>query len=141
LKEKPRILRQVGRLSAIFTNTQQLKHLPIHFESTVSGPLCQIGADVTVVEFYNNPAALTDQKLSGMRAAWQRTTDEGVQRIQSMHEPGVDQKLQRSIDGRWRGATPFLGEPLENVVGADGSMTIPDETKHAAAERCKPQTA
>lgn len=62
------------------------------------------------------------------------TADERIQRIDTMHQPGFPQELQRAINRRGlnRSSSAF-GQRLQQVVSPYRAVPSPDEFQYAAA--------
>ena len=58
-----------------------------------------------------------------------------------MHEAGIDQELERAIDGGRCRLVALLGELGEDVVGADRLVGSPDDLEYAATDRREVQAA
>ncbi len=88
-----------------------------------------------VVDLDDAVALAADEELADVLAARRVAADEGVQRIDAVHEPGFDQELERAVHGGWCGLVAFLGELGEDVIRADGFVRAPDDLEHALAHR------
>ena len=76
-----------------------------------------------------------------MRTAWIRTADIGIQRIEPMHEIGIDKEFERAIDGWWRGIAPVSIQSIQDFVGPDRLVAVPDQFENALALAREPQAA
>lgn len=76
-----------------------------------------------------------------MRTAGIRTADIGIQRIEPMYKVGIDKEFERAIDGRWRGIPPVAVQSIQDFVGPDGPVAVPDQFENALALPGKPQAA
>lgn len=73
----------------------------------------------------------TDKELTRMRMLRMAARDEGMQRLELMHEAIVEEELKRAIDRRRGRSTPVLPELIEDVVSGDGPVGLDHELKHA----------
>ena len=69
------------------------------------------------------------------------TTDEGIQRIEPVHEAGLDQEIQCPVHCRRRRLAVGLAQAAEDVVGADRPVAVPDDLEYASPERGEAQAA
>lgn len=76
-----------------------------------------------------------------MRTAGIRTADVGIQRIEPMHEVGIDKEFERAIDGRWRGIASVAVQSIQDFVGPDRPVAVPDQFENALALASEPQAA
>ena len=74
------------------------------------------------------------QKLRNVYSGRFVAADEGVDRIDAVHEPGIDEKFERAINRGRRRFVALLGELGEDVVGADRRMCAPDDLENAAPD-------
>ena len=65
-------------------------------------------ADPLIVQFGHRTAATADQELAVVRAVGIRATDEGIERVQTVDQIGLYQKVQCSIHGGWSGIAAIL---------------------------------
>ena len=67
--------------------------------------------------------------------------DIGIEGFDAMDQAGIEQELERPVHrGRRRPAAPGA-EPVEDVVGADRTVTPPHHLEHPAAQRGQPRPA
>ena len=86
-------------------------------------------------------AAATDDELRDMRLAGFAAADEGIERIDAMHETGIDQEVERTVD-RWRSRLVSLfGEFRQDLVGAYRLVRAPHDLKHPSADRRQVESA
>jgi len=76
-----------------------------------------------------------------VRTAGIRTADIGIQGIEPMHEIGIDKEFERAIDGRWRGIGPVAVQSIQDFVGPDRLVAVPDQLENALALAREPQAA
>ncbi len=76
-----------------------------------------------------------NQKLALMRVGRVIAAGEGIERGNPVHQAVFQQEIQRTVDGRRRGATAVLfAEHRQNVVGTQRFVALPDQFQHAAAQ-------
>jgi len=73
---------------------------------------------------------LADMPIFGMVAA-----NEGIQRFQPMDETLFQQEIQRAIDGRRRCRAVIYLQLVENCIGADRGMAVPNQLQHPPPDR------
>ena len=56
-----------------------------------------------------------------------------------MHEIGIDQEIERTIDGGRRGFFTVPFQAVENIVSTDRFMTVPDQAQDLLTQRGKSQ--
>ena len=76
-----------------------------------------------------------------MRPARLAAADEGVQRLDAVHQAVFHQEFERAVDRRRLGAAAFEAQLLENIVGAHGLVPAPDQLEHPAAQLGQAQVA
>jgi hypothetical protein len=96
--------------------------------------------DVSVVELGDRAAFPAYEKLARVGVSRVRAADECIDRIQAMNQIRFDEKVQRAINCRRRRFFPLIVDALQNIVGTDRRMTIPDELQDAAAYARKSQS-
>ena len=97
--------------------------------------------DVGVVELGRGAAGGAQQELPRMRMAGTGAADEGVERRQPVHQPLGEQELERAVDGGRRRGVPFARQHLQDGVGAERTMALPDDFQHPPAHRGEPHPA
>ena len=70
-----------------------------------------------------------------------RTTDERIQRIEAMHQSGLDQEVERPVHRRRRGIAVVAAKAIEYVVCTYGTVTFPDEFQNSTPQGGKAKTA
>ena len=86
-------------------------------------------------------AAATHDELSDMRLGGFATADEGVERIDAMHETGIDQEVERTVDGRRSRLVSLFGEFRQDLVGAYRFVRSPHDLEHPSAYRSQVESA
>ena len=89
--------------------------------------------DVGVIKLGYRSAFPANQKLTGVGPSGIRAADIRIDRIQPVYQIGFDQKIQRPIDCRWRRLFTIAVDSIEDIVGADWLVAVPDEFKNTAA--------
>ena len=62
------------------------------------------------------------------------TADKGVERVDSMDEPRVDQKFQGTIDGGWSRLVALFRKFCEDLVRPDRFVSAPDDLENSPAD-------
>ena len=86
-------------------------------------------------------ATAADQKLTLVTVLRTGATDEGVQGRNPVHQPLLQEKVQRAVD-RWRRRSSAIlpRQGIENVVGAERLVAGPDQLQHPLAQRGEAHT-
>ncbi len=61
-------------------------------------------------------------------------------RIKSVHKPGFNQEIERSVDGRRRSRFGLLAQALKNDVSTNRLMAVPDQFEHSSSDGGKAQS-
>lgn len=80
-------------------------------------------------------ALSANQELCDVRTRRFIAADECIERVDAVHQPGLDQKFEGTIDGRRRRLVPFFGEFGEDLVGTDRFMCSPDDFENSPSDR------
>ena len=64
-----------------------------------------------------------------------RAGDEGVAAFDAMHQPLLAQEIERAIDGDRRRPRALLGQPVDQLIGAERRMAGQQRFQHPAADR------
>lgn len=67
--------------------------------------------------------------------------DEGIQRVQPVHETRIHEEVQRPVNGGRCRAAALAAHRVQDIVGPDRLMARPDEFEHAAAARRQSEAA
>lgn len=118
-----------------------LEHLAHGRKATGGGFACDQLFDLGVAELGHGATTGTNQELPGMPLARIRAADKGVQRVESVNKTRFDQEIECPIHGRRSRRGGFPAECLQNVIGADRLVTVPDKFEDTLSDRRKPQTA
>ena len=86
-------------------------------------------------------AAATYDELGDMRLGGFATADERIERIDAMHETGIDQEVERTVDGRRSRFVSLFGEFRQDLVGAYRFVRSPHDLKHPSANRRQIESA
>lgn len=87
-----------------------------------------------IVQLGRRAAALADQELAGMPFLRMAAADIGVQRLDAVDQANLDQKVQRAVH-RWRrGARVVRLQRLEDRIGADGLVPVPDDPQDVLSD-------
>jgi hypothetical protein len=97
---------------------------------TFEQPLIEHG----VLDLSDPPALPTDQELTCVLVFRSITPQERIERVEAMHEPGLLQELECSIDGGRRSLFPTPGKLGKNLVGADWLVLSPYDLKNMPAQ-------
>lgn len=81
-----------------------------------------------------------DQKNRGVILAGMQTGGKGVQPLQAMRQPMLDQKLKRTIGDRRLATKTCLGQPVKHFVSAHRPMRFKQDLQCAPADRRQPCT-
>ena len=92
-------------------------------------------------QFRDGAAGPANQKLSGMRAARVRATNECIEGIQAMDQVGLDQEFQRAVDCRWRHFPARSIQAIEDIVCANRLVAVPDQLQYPPALLRKPKSS
>ena len=63
-----------------------------------------------------------------------RATDEGVKGLDAVHESGLNEKIQRPVDSRWRRFLAIAAQFVEYVVGLDRLVPTPDDLEYPVSD-------
>ena len=83
-----------------------------------------------VVELGDLAAATADQEEGAMRRLGCLAADEGVEALDTMHQPLGHQEVERAVDRGWGDGAPLAAEQLQQLIGADRCVAAPDELEH-----------
>ena len=117
----------------IATHIFDLDGLSVGHEARVLGFLFQELADGRIVKLSDPVARSANEKLAGMPRFRGFATNEGVQAIDAMNQPGIQEEFQGAIDGGWRKGAFALFEGAQYVICPDRRVPIPHELEHAPA--------
>jgi hypothetical protein len=84
-----------------------------------------------IVDLGHSSAHAADQELTAMLFFGAITTQERIQRIETMHQPGVSQEFQGPVYSGWRGLFAILGQFRQDLIGADRLVLAPDDLENA----------
>lgn len=87
-----------------------------------------------IVDLGHAAADAAHQELAAVLIFGAIATQEGIQRIQTMHEPGFLQELQGSVDGRRGGFLTILGQLGQDLIGANRLVLAPNDLEHAPSQ-------
>ena len=76
-----------------------------------------------------------------MRMGGFATTDEGVELIDAMYETGIDQEVERTVNGRWRCFVALFSQLRQDLVGTNRFVRSPHDLQHPSADRSQVQSA
>ena len=127
--------------AAGLTQSLNLEHLMLCRKTEIGRGFLNQCIDLRIVQFGDRAATATNQELAAVRAARIGATDECVQRIQAMHQIGLDQEIERSIDCGRCCFFPHLFQAVENVIGTDRFMAIPDQPQNLLTQCGESQAA
>ena len=116
-------------------------------EVEVAGASLQVGVEGAALQFVGGAAALADQEIAAMRMLRLGAADKGVAALDAMDQPLFDQEVERAIDGRRRHPATLTigfagaGQLVDEFVGADRSMALPDQGQNLTAQLGQPGAA
>ena len=117
----------------IATHIFDLDGLSVGHEARVLGFLFQELADGRIVKLGDPVALSANEKLAGMPLFRRFAADEGIQAIDAMNQPGIQQEFEGAINGGRRNGAFALFKGAQYVISADRRMPIPHELEHAPA--------
>src|SRR5262249_15164853 len=97
--------------------------------------------DAAIVELGHVGAFPADQELAEMRMLRPRAADEGAERFDAVNETVIEQELESAVGRRRRRGPAVATQRIEDVVGADGGVAVPDQLEDAPAQRREPAAA
>ncbi len=118
---------------AITADALDFKGLLERLEAQLGRSLPDQFVDLAVVQFRDRMAFPADQELPRVWIARVGAADEGIQGVEPVDKVGLDQEIQRTVDGRRRDLAAGLVQLVEDVVSADGLVAGPDQFQHPAA--------
>src|SRR5262249_28983234 len=127
--------------AAIRTEARDLDRGAGDGEADLLGARGDRGADAGIVELGRRLAAGADQELPDMALVGIGAADIGVERFDAVDEAVLDQELERAIDGGRLRAHTLLAEAIEQRVGTDRRVALPDQLEHAPALIGEPRAA
>ena len=107
----------------------------VETEAERAGAFPQGSIHHRILDLGDTPATAAHQELARMRVLGPVAAEEGVERIQPMHQPCSLKELERPVHRLRRRIAAFLGELRENLVGPDGLMLPPDDLEDPPADR------
>lgn len=87
-------------------------------------------ADCRGIQFGKGMTGLADQELAVVGGAWLDAADISVERGNPVHQPHLQEKIQGPVHS-WRGRPAALLQHVEELVGADRFVLLPDQLKDA----------
>jgi hypothetical protein len=88
-----------------------------------------------IVDLGHSPANAAHQELAAVLIFGAITSQERIERIQTMHEPGFLEEFQGAVNGGWGGFFAILGQFRQDFVGADRLMLAPHDLKDTPSQR------
>lgn len=82
------------------------------------------------IEFQDGAAGPADEEHPGMRSAMGPAADKGVDGVETMDETGLEEEIERAIDGRRSGPEAAIPQGIDQIIGLDRLMILPDEFQH-----------
>ncbi len=110
-------------------------------ESLFGSSLTQQSVDLRVIQLRHRLATGAYKELPGMTAVGRRTADEGVARLETVHEPFGDEEIKGAIDRRGGNRALRAGEGLNEVVRFRRPVTLPDELEYPPTLGGEPDSA
>ncbi len=105
------------------------------------GSLVEDASDSRVIDLGDGFAAAADQQLRGVFPSGPRAADEGIERVDTVHQAGFHQEVERPIDRGRRGPSAGPVELIQYVVCLHGLMAAPHDFEHPTPGRCEAQPA
>jgi hypothetical protein len=102
-------------------------------EGTRLFPKCAI--QNRIVDLGHSPARTAHQELTAVIIFGSIATQERIQRVETMHEPGFLKELQGSVNSGRGGLFAILGQFRQDLIGADRLMLAPDDLENAPSQR------
>lgn len=81
------------------------------------------------------PAHPAYQELAAVLVFGTIATEERIQRVEAMHEPGFPQEVERAVDGGRSCFVAILRQLRQDLVSADGFVLPPHDFEHAPSQR------
>jgi hypothetical protein len=88
-----------------------------------------------IVDFGNSPALAAHQELTAVLILGAIATEERIQCVETMHEPGFLKEFQGSINRGRGGLLAILGQFRQDLIGADRLVLAPDDLENAPPQR------
>jgi hypothetical protein len=102
-------------------------------EGTRLFPKCAI--QNRIVDLGHSPAHVAHQELTAVIIFGAITTQERIQRVETMHESGFLEELQGSVNSGRGGLFPILGQFCQDLIGPDRLMLAPHDLENAPTQR------
>ncbi len=112
----------------------------LYNESVAFTAFDQHGSDQWIVDFRYGSALAADQQLSVVIALPVRATDKGVEGLDAVHESGLNEKIQRSVNCRRCRFLAITTQFIEYVVGLDRLVPAPDDLEYPVPDAGQTQT-
>lgn len=87
-----------------------------------------------VGDFLGIAAGFTEQEVAGMGGARMRAANKGITRGNAMDQFLLEQEFESAVNRGRRRLVAFGRELVEDLVGAQRAMTVPDQLQHAPAQ-------
>lgn len=87
--------------------------------------------DVRVIEFRDRATRAADQELAAVWIVGIGAAYEGIERIKSVHQVGLDEKFQGPVHGWWRCVVAIALQTIQNVIRTNRLMAVPYQLKYA----------
>jgi hypothetical protein len=88
-----------------------------------------------IVDLGHSPTLATDEELAAVLIFGAIATQEGIQRVETMHESGFLEELQGAVNSGRGGLFAILRQFRQDLIGADRLVLAPDDLKNAPSQR------
>jgi hypothetical protein len=135
------ILRILQLRSTKFAKPLDFKHLSNCRKAKFPGFLGNELFDIDIAQLRYSTAVRADQELASVATGRIRATDIRIERIESVHQSGLNQKVERSVDGRRRSRPGVLAKACKNGVRTDRLVAVPDQLEDPSSDGSKAQAS
>ena len=105
------------------------------------GLLGKRAVDGRIMQLHHLPTAITDQQLHRMGMVEMAAEDKGVEGLDLVGKPLLEQEIERPVDGRGLGMGLGQLQLGQQIVGADGIAVGGKQPENLAPGRRKPDPA
>ena len=88
-----------------------------------------------IVDLGHSPTLGTDEELAAVLIFGAIATQEGIQRIETMYEPGFLKEFQGAVNSGWGGLFAILRQLGQDLIGPDRLMLAPHDLENAPTQR------
>lgn len=129
-------------LAAVPADASELQGLAVHAELGQAGGFFHgLDEGAVIRQLFGIAAAFTEQKIPGVRDTGVRAADKGIARGNAVHQLLLEQEFQGTVDRGRRRLVAFGGQVVQQLIGTEWFMAVPDQLQHAPAQGREPGAA